>query len=72
MLFFVKIVALLVILVAIYNYPKWSYKKFYERSEINAKHPKWKPNCGVNFMKEDPQWFIDNGYGDYVKEYAKG
>jgi len=21
----------------------------------------------INFLEKDPQWFVDNGYGDYVK-----
>ena len=68
MLFWVKLICLLVIFVAIKTYSKWSYKEFDKRSQINAKHPKWKPYCGVNFLKEDPQWFIDNGYSEFVGE----
>lgn len=67
-----KIICLFILFVAVVTYPKWSYKEFDKRSKINAKHPNWKPYCGINFMKEDPQWFIDNGYGEYVKEYIKG
>lgn len=63
-----KIVALLVILVAVSTYPKWSYKKFDERSEVNSKHPDRRPYCGINFLKKDPQWFINHGYGEYVKD----
>ena len=68
MLIVLKIVCLLVLFFAVMTYPKWSYKKFEERSKINAKHPEWKPYCGRNFLKEDSQWFKDNGYGAYVKE----
>lgn len=39
MLYAIKIVCLLVILFAVSTYPKWSYKKFDERSKINSKHP---------------------------------
>ena len=62
----VKIIFLLVIGFAIINYPKWSYNEFYKRSEINEKHPDWKPYCGINFLEEDPQWFRNNGYGKWV------
>ncbi len=61
------ILAILIIAFGILTYDKWSYKSFYKRIEINSKHPDWKPYCGVNFLKKDPQWFIDNGYGKYVK-----
>lgn len=45
----------------------WSYKIWYERCIINSKHPDWCPNCRINFLKKDPQWFIDNGYEKYVR-----
>ena len=63
-----KIIALLVILFAVSAYPKWSYKKFDERSKINSKHPDWKPYCGINFLEKDPQWFVNHGYGEYVED----
>ena len=72
MLFWIKLICLLVILVAVMTYSKWSYKEFDKRSKINSKHPNWTPYCGINFLKEDPEWFINHGYGDYVKEYVKG
>ena len=62
----VKIICLLVIVFAVSNYPKWSYKEFNKRSEINAKHPDWKPYCGINFLEKDPDWFRNNGYGKWV------
>lgn len=61
------IIAIAIIIFGIINYDEISYKKWYERCEINSKHPQWKPYCGTNFLKEDPQWFIDNGYGEYVR-----
>lgn len=61
------IICTILICVSIITYDKWSYKRFYERCEINSKHPDWTPNCYIDFFKEDPQWFIDNGYGKYVK-----
>ncbi len=51
------------------NYEKMSYKKYYERYVINSKHPDWEPWCGRNFFEEDPQWFIDNGYGDIIEKF---
>ncbi len=61
------IIAIAIIIFGVINYDKISYKKWYERCEINSKHPDWYFNCRINFLKEDPQWFIDNGYGKYVK-----
>lgn len=61
------IIAVAIITFAVFNYDKFSYKKWYERCEVNSKHPDWTPNCGVNFLKKDPQWFKDNGYSEYVK-----
>lgn len=58
----IKIIALCVILLGIMTYPKWSYKEYYKRCEINSKHPLWKPFCGTNFIQRDKKWFIDNGY----------
>lgn len=60
------VVAIVIIIFGVINYNKMSYKKWYERCEINSKHPDWYPYCGINFLKRDPQWFIDNGYGKYV------
>ena len=60
------IIAIAIIIFGVVNYDKMSYKKWYERCEINSKHPQWKPYCGINFLEKDPQWFIDNGYEKYV------
>ena len=49
------------------NYDNMSYKRYYERQVINSKHPDWKPYCGINYLERDPQWFIENGYKDWVK-----
>jgi len=62
----VFILALLVVIFALFNYNKISYSKWYERCVINSKHPDWSPKCGIDFIKKDPQWFIDNGYEEYV------
>lgn len=51
----------------IYFYPKWSYKEWEKRCEINTKHPDWSPYCGKSFFEEDSQWFINHGYAKYVK-----
>ncbi len=48
----VLILAILVIVFGVLTYDKWSYKKFYERCEVNSKHPDWKPYCGINFLKK--------------------
>lgn len=61
------ICCILIIIFAIFTYDKWSYKAWHERCIINSKHPKWTKNCRINFLEIDPQWFIDNGYGKYVK-----
>lgn len=61
------IIAIIIIIFGVINYDQISYKKWYERCEINSKHPDWHFNCRINFLEEDPQWFIDNGYGEYVK-----
>ena len=55
----------------IWKYDEMSYRRYYERCEINAKHPDWKPWCGRNFFEEDPKWFVDNGYEDIVMKYYK-
>ena len=60
-------IALAVIIFGVINYDKMSYKRFYERSVINSKHPNWHPKCGINFLEEDPKWFINNGYEKWVK-----
>lgn len=60
------VIAIIIVIFGVVNYDKVSYKKWYERCLINSKHPDWKPFCGINFFKEDPQWFINNGYGDYI------
>ena len=62
------ILALAVIVFAIFNHDKMSYKKWYKRGEINAKHPDWKKDCKVDFMKKNPEWFVKNGYGEYLEE----
>ena len=62
------IIAIAIIIFGAINYDKISYKKWYERCEINSKHPDWKPYCSVNFLEKDPQWFIDNGYEKYVSK----
>ena len=67
-MFWVKIICLISILFAIKTYDKWSYKAFEKCSKINSMHPDWKPYCGRNFLKEDPQWFIKHGYGKYVED----
>ena len=67
-MFWVKIICLISILFAIKTYDKWSYKAFEKRIKINSMHPDWKPYCGRNFIKEDPQWFIKHGYGKYVED----
>ena len=59
------VVLFLIFLVATYD--KWSMNAYYKRCEINAKHPDWYPRCGINFFEKDPQWFIDNGYEEYVR-----
>ena len=60
------VIALLIITAGIFTYDKWSYTHFYKRCEINSKHPEWYPKCGINFLEKDPQWFIENGYEEYV------
>lgn len=60
------LIPITIILIGVATYPKWSYKEFGKRCEVNSKHPDWKPYCGINFIKKDPQWFLDNGYGKYV------
>ena len=62
------IVAVAIIIFSTLNYDKWSCKKWYERCEVNSRHPDWYPKCGINFLEKDPQWFIDNGYENYVKK----
>lgn len=62
----VLIIAFIVVIFAVFNYNKISYSMWYERCYVNSKHPDWTPNCGIDFMKKDPQWFIDNGYGVYL------
>lgn len=60
------IIALVIVVIATAAHDKWSYKKFRERAEINAKHPNWKPYCGINYLKTDPKWFIEHGYDEYI------
>jgi len=62
------IVSLCIIGFGAFMYPRWSYKEWYKRCEINSKHPDWRPHCNINFFKKDPQWFIDNGYEKYVSK----
>lgn len=62
----VLILALLVVIFAVSTYNKFSYSIWSKRCYINSKHPDWTPYCGIDFIKKDPQWFIDNGYGDYI------
>ena len=33
-------------------YPKWSYKAYYKRCELNSTHPDWTPFCGKNFLNK--------------------
>ena len=56
------IISIAIVVFAVFNHDKLSYKMFYKRCEINSKHPDWTPYCGINFLEKDPQWFIDNGY----------
>ncbi len=60
------LLAVIVVIFAVSNYNKISYSKWYKRCEVNSKHPDWTPKCGIDFIKKDPHWFIDNGYGEYV------
>lgn len=62
------IICMIVIIFSTFTYDKWSYKVWYDRCIINSKHPKWTKNCRIDFLKEDPQWFINNGYGKYVSK----
>lgn len=62
----ILIIAVCVIIFGIIKHDDMSYKKYYERSVVNSQHPDWHPYCGINFLEEDPQWFIDNGYGEWV------
>lgn len=62
------IITFSIVIISIITYEKWSYKAWEKRCKINAKHPNWTPYCGRNFFKEDPQWFIDNGYAKYVRK----
>jgi len=61
------IIAISIVIFGIVNHYKISYEEYYKRCEINARHPDWEPFCTINFLEKDPQWFVDNGYGDYVK-----
>lgn len=66
------IIAIAVIIFAVIMHDSISYEKYYKRCEISAKHPDWEPYCGIDFIDKDPQWFIDNGYSEYVnKKKAK-
>ena len=65
------IAAIVVIVISATIYDIVSYKKFYKRCEINARHPDWRPYCGINFLEKDPKWFIDNGYSEYVNPKNK-
>lgn len=65
----VYFICVIAILFAVANYEKISYAEYYKRCAINSKHPDWKPWCGRNFFEEDPQWFIDNGYGDIIEKF---
>ena len=62
------IIASLIIIIGIFTYPKWSISKCAKLGEINSKHPDWYPNCGIDFLDKDPQWFVVHGYGKYVKK----
>jgi flagellar basal body-associated protein FliL len=46
------IIAVVVVLISIPTYSKWSYAAWSERCEENAKHPDWTPFCGKNFLDE--------------------
>lgn len=65
------IIAIIIFGFYVINYKKMSYKEWYKRCEINAKHPDWYPNCRIDFLRKDPQWFIDNGYGEYTYDNVK-
>lgn len=60
------LISIIIIIFSITTYDKWSRKKWAERCEVNALHPDWTPACGRNFFKEDPEWFMDNGYKEYI------
>lgn len=62
------IIAIGIVIFGMANYDKLSYKKSYDRNMIISQHPDWYPNCGINFLQKDPQWFIDNGYESYVEK----
>ena len=62
-------ILLLIIAIALIIFCVKKYNEgvpWYEICEVNSKHPDWHPYCGINFLKKDPQWFIDNGYSEYV------
>lgn len=65
----IYIVCIITVIWAVINYENISYAEYYKRCVINSKHPDWEPWCGRNFFEEDPQWFIDNGYGDIIKKF---
>lgn len=60
------IIALAVIIFGVIKHDEMSYKKYYERGAINSKQPDWTYKCSINFLEKDPQWFINNGYGEWV------
>lgn len=66
-LMIIAIIGILLIGFYAYKHDDMSYRKYYERQVVNSKHPDWTPKCGVNFLEKDPKWFVDNGYGDYVR-----
>lgn len=66
------IFSIILLILAAYNYEKIGYKAWAKRCEINSMHPDWYPYCGINFLEKDPQWFIDNGYGRYVRKKLGG
>jgi hypothetical protein len=65
------IISIVIFAIFVINYNKMSYKAWNKRCEINSKHPGWYPFCHIDFLKEDPQWFIDNGYEEYIRNNVK-
>ena len=62
------LISMAIITFGVIFYDNMSYKKTYQRHEVNTHHPSWTPYCSINFLETDPQWFIDNGYAQYVRK----
>ena len=46
-----KIILFIILLILVTaTYPKWSYKKWYERCEENSKHPDFIPFSGKKYI----------------------